>query len=141
CHHHHHHDDDDDDDHDHEHHHDHDHEHHHDHDHEDHDHEHHHHHHDADEVFQSWGVETPLKYGKAGLEKILKELADENALKYGIVLRAKGIVPADDGSTWYEFDLTPGEYEIREGSADYTGRLCVIGSGLNEHNISGLFGV
>ena len=70
----------------------------------------------------------------------MKELADEDGLKYGIVLRAKGIVPAKDSDAWYEFDLTPGEYEIREGSADYTGRLCVIGSGINEHNIKELFG-
>ena len=144
----------------HHHHHDHDHEeheHHHDHDHDDHDHEHHHHdheehehghhhhhhhhgEHDADEVFQSWGMETPMKFDRAKLEEILKELADEDSLKYGIVLRAKGIVPANDGNVWYEFDLTPGEYEIREGSPDYTGRLCVIGSGINEHNISELFG-
>ncbi|MBR5376097.1 MAG: GTP-binding protein [Lachnospiraceae bacterium] len=135
-----------------EHHHDHDHEdhdhgehehhhHEHDHDHEDHDHHHHHHHdHDADEVFQSWGVETPLKFEKSKLEEILKQLADENKEEYGIVLRAKGIVPAADGNVWYEFDLTPGEYEIREGSADYTGRLCVIGSGLKEHEIAELFG-
>lgn len=120
------------------------HEHHH-HDHEEHEHGHHHHHHhhgehDADEVFQSWGMETPQKFDRSRLEEILKELADEDSLKYGIVLRAKGIVPAVDKNVWYEFDLTPGEYEIREGSADYTGRLCVIGSGINEHNISELFG-
>ncbi|MCR5650321.1 MAG: GTP-binding protein [Lachnospiraceae bacterium] len=133
-------------DHDHEEHHHHDHEehehhHHHDHDHDEHEHHHHHHHdHDADEVFQSWGVETPLKFEKSKLEEILKELADENDPKYGIVLRAKGIVPAREGDAWYEFDLTPGEYEIREGSADYTGRLCVIGSGIDEDKIRGLFG-
>ena len=85
-------------------------------------------------------METPMKFDRAKLEEILKELADEDSLKYGIVLRAKGIVPASDGGVWYEFDLTPGEYEIREGSPDYTGRLCVIGSGINEHNISELFG-
>ncbi len=151
-HHHHHHHDHEGEEHEHEHHHhDHDHEdehehHHHGHDEDEHEHGHHHHHHhhhgdhDADEVFQSWGVETPLKFDKSQLEDILKKLADENGLDYGIVLRAKGIVPSKEGSKWYEFDLTPGEYEIREGSPDYTGRLCVIGSGLNEHNIEELFG-
>ena len=144
-------DDDDEDEHE-QHHHDHDeHEHHHhdeDHDHDDHDeHEHHHHHHhhhegelDADDVFQSWGVETPHKFDRDRLESILKILAADST-DYGIILRAKGIVPAPDGKTWYQFDLTPGEYEIREGSADYTGRLCVIGSDLKEDKVAGLFGV
>ncbi|MCR5775674.1 MAG: GTP-binding protein [Lachnospiraceae bacterium] len=148
-------------DHDHEegHHHDHDHEeeHHHDHDHEeghhhhDHDHEegHHHHHHghhhhegelDADDVFQSWGTETAHKYEKSELETILKKLADEESREFGIILRAKGMVP-DQSGQWHEFDLTPGEYEIRESSADYTGRLCVIGSDLNEAKVMELFGV
>ena len=140
----------DEDEHDHEHHHDHDHEHehHHEHDHDhehehhhDHDHEHHHHHHhdhDADEVFTSWGVETPKKFDRADLENILDKLADGE--DYGQVLRAKGIVQANDG-TWLHFDLTPGESEIREGSADYTGRLCVIGAQIDEEALAKLFGV
>ncbi|MCR5736006.1 MAG: GTP-binding protein [Lachnospiraceae bacterium] len=132
-HHHHHHDDDDDDDED---------EHEHEHHHHDHHHEHgHHHHHHADEVFQSWGVETHHKFDKDKLEEILKALADEESKEYGTILRAKGMVPAADGKTWYEFDLTPGEYEIREGSADYTGRLCVIGADLKEKEVAGLFGI
>ena len=141
----------------HEHHHDHDHEeyeHHHGHDHEehehhhhDHDHEHGHHHHhhhegelDADDVFQSWGTETAHKYEKEELEAILKKLADIESREYGMILRAKGMVP-DASGQWHEFDLTPGEYEIRESSADYTGRLCVIGSDLKEKEVAGLFGV
>ena len=120
--------------------------HHHDHDHDehcdhDHDHEHHHHHHhdhDADEVFTSWGVETPKKFARAELESILARLADGE--EFGQVLRAKGIVPSDDGK-WLHFDLTPGETEIREGSADYTGRLCVIGAKIDEKGLAGLFGV
>ncbi|MBU5459055.1 GTP-binding protein [Anaerostipes sp. MSJ-23] len=128
-------------DHHHEHHHDHDHEHdhHHEHDHEcgcghDHDHEHHHHH--ADEVFTSWGKETPKKYNKENLESILKKLSEDEA--YGIILRSKGILQTEDGS-WIQFDLVPGEYEIREGSADYTGRICVIGSKLDEEKLGQLF--
>lgn len=128
-------------DHHHEHHHDHDHEHdhHHEHDHEcgcghDHDHEHHHHH--ADEVFTSWGKETPKKYNKENLENILKKLSEDEA--YGIILRSKGILQTEDGS-WIQFDLVPGEYEIREGSADYTGRICVIGSKLDEEKLGQLF--
>jgi len=124
-------------DHDHEHHHDddecgcgHDHEHHHDHD------GHGHHHHHADEVFTSWGKETPRKYTKDELEQILKELGDESA--YGTVLRAKGMLPAADGS-WLHFDFVPEEYEIRTGAADYTGRFCVIGSKLNEQKLEELF--
>ena len=132
---HHHHDHDDDHDHDHEHHHDHDHEHHHDHDHE---HHHHHHDHDADEVFTSWGVETPKKFAKDELESILDRLA--NSEEFGQVLRAKGIVCGDDGK-WMHFDLTPGETEIREGAADYTGRLCVIGAKIDEDGLAKLFGV
>ena len=99
----------------------HDHEHHHDHD--------HHGHHHADEVFTSWGVETPHQYEKDELETILKELSEGNT--YGTVLRAKGMLPTSEG-TWLYFDLTPGEYEIREGSPGYTGRLCVIGADLRE---------
>ena len=142
----------------------HDHEHHHDHDgecgcghdHEEHDHEHHHHydengvcscghhhdedghhhHHHADEVFTSWGRETPRKYTKDELEQILKTLSDSE--EYGIVLRAKGMLPDTEG-TWLHFDLVPGEYEIRNGSADYTGRLCVIGSKLDEAKLEKLF--
>ena len=127
--------------HEHEHHHDHDH----DHDHEEHDenctcgcHDHHHHHH-ADEVFTSWGKETAKKFADADMEQILKTLAD-NADEYGIILRAKGIVPNTDGE-WIHFDLTPGEYEIRKGAADYTGKLCVIGSNLKEDKLAELFGV
>ena len=166
--HHHHHDDDDDDDdcccgHDHEHHHHHDHddddcccghdhdheehEHHHDHDHDhgdectcgchDHDHEHHHHHH-ADEVFTSWGMETPRKFTEESLKKILEAL-DESAV-YGTILRAKGIVDASDGD-WLYFDYTPGEYDVRRGNAAVTGRFCVIGSKLNEQALKELFEV
>ena len=121
--------------HDHEHHHDHDHEHHHHHDHDEecscgcgHDHDHHHHHH-ADEVFTSWGKETPKKYNKEELDTILQTLSKDDS--YGMILRSKGILQTEDGS-WIQFDLVPGEYEIREGSADYTGRICVIGSKLKE---------
>ncbi len=127
----------------HHHHHDHDEEehHHHHHDHEEEGHHHHHHHdHDADEVFQSWGVETARKYERGELEDILKKLADEESGEYGIILRAKGMIP-DASGQWHEFDLTPGEYEIRESRADYTGRLCVIGSGLKEDKVKVLFGV
>ncbi|MBR6528028.1 MAG: cobalamin biosynthesis protein CobW, partial [Lachnospiraceae bacterium] len=102
-----------------------------------HDHEHgHHHHHHADEVFTSWGVETPHKYNKAELEEILEDLADTTI--YGTVLRAKGMLPTPEG-TWLYFDLTPGEYEIREGSPEYTGRLCVIGSELKEDMLKQAF--
>lgn len=134
-------------DHDHDHHHDHDHEHeHHHHDHEDghcccghdhdHDHEHHHHHH-ADDVFTSMGMETPHKYSEEELTEILKKLSAEGDA-YGSILRAKGIVPAVEGE-WFHFDLVPGEYEVRRGSADYTGRLCVIGAQLKEEEIKALF--
>ena len=115
------------------------HEHHH-HDHEDgccHDHEHHHHHHHADEVFTSWGVETAKKFTKEAVEAALKGLDSE---KYGLVLRAKGILPAEDG-TWIHFDYVPEEASIRTGSADITGKLCVIGSKLDEQGIAELFGV
>ena len=119
--------------------HDHDHEHHHDHD--DHcgcghDHDHHHHHH-ADEVFTSWGKETPRKYTKEEVETILKALAAENN-EYGIILRAKGMLPSPDG-TWIYFDMVPEEYEIREGQPEYTGRLCVIGSKIDEVKLEKLF--
>ena len=103
-----------------------------------HDHHHHHHHHDADEVFTSWGTESPRKFGEEELRGMLGQLTD--ALTYGIVLRAKGIVPAQDGQ-WIHFDYTPGEMDIRHGSAEVTGRLCVIGSKLDEENLKTLFGV
>ncbi len=140
--------------------HDHEHEHHHDHDHDEHDHEHHHHEHhydengvcscghhhhhhhghDADEVFTSWGRETAHKYSREELEEILKKLSVEEDNEFGIILRAKGIIP-DKDNNWLEFDLVPGEYEIREGSADYTGKLCVIGSQLKEDKVAELFGL
>ena len=141
--------------HEHEHHHHHDHEHHHDHDH-DHDHnhehhhdhhdencdaccghEHHHHDHDADEVFTSWGRETPRKYSREELQEALSALAMTE--DYGAILRAKGMVPCDDGETWLHFDLVPEEFEVRTGPADYTGRLCVIGSDLKEDQLEKLF--
>ena len=140
--------DDHDHDHEHEHHHDHnhdhEHEHHHDHDHDHgegctcgcHDHDHHHHDHDADEVFISWGKETPHKYTKEKIESILKTFCDTE--DYGIILRAKGMVPAEDG-TWIYFDMVPGEYELRDGEPDYTGRLCVIGTDIDEHKLEELF--
>lgn len=102
-----------------------------------HDHEHHHHHHHADEVFTSWGVETSKKFDKATVEAALKALDTE---KYGMILRAKGILPATDG-TWIHFDYVPEEADIRTGSADITGKLCVIGSKLDEAAIAQLFGV
>ena len=142
---HHHHDHDDDECDCHEHHHDHDeHEHHHDHDEHgeectcgchDHDHHHHHHHH-ADEVFTSWGKETPRKYTKEELDEILVKLSEET--EFGIILRAKGMLPAADG-TWLYFDLVPGEYELRNGAPDYTGRLCVIGSKMDTDKLEKLF--
>ena len=131
--------------HDHEHHHEHHHEHeHHHHDHgeectcgcHDHDHEHHHHHH-ADEVFSSWGVETAKVFTKEQSEACLEELEDSN--KYGLVLRAKGIVSA--GEQWIHFDLVPDEISVRFGAAEITGRRCVIGSKLNEEALKELFGV
>ena len=156
CHHHHDHDDDDDDEDEHEHHHHHDHDedghecchHHHDHDDDDdqdghehhHDgecccgHHHHHHDHDADEVFTSWGHETAHKYSHDELESILTTL---DSGEYGAVLRAKGIV--DGGDTWYEFDMVPGEHEIRTCGPDVTGKVCVIGSQLKEHEVEELF--
>lgn len=121
--------------------HEHDHEHHHHHDHDDdctcgcHDHDHDHHHH-ADEVFTSWGRETPHRYTEEKLREILTGLSDGDDC--GIILRAKGIVPCADGS-WLHFDMVPEEYEVRRGEADYTGRLCVIGSHLNEEELEKLF--
>ena len=150
-HHHHDHDEDDDDEHEHHHdhddhdhdHHDHDHDHccghdhdHHDHDHCcDHDHDHHHHHH-ADEVFTSWGTETPRKYTDDEIRTALDALINEH--RYGVVLRAKGIVPATDGG-WIHFDYVPGESDVRRGSAQVTGRVCVIGSHLAEDALKELF--
>ncbi|MBQ6928056.1 MAG: GTP-binding protein [Oscillospiraceae bacterium] len=155
---HHHHDHDEDEEHEHHHHHDHDedeeHEHHHHHHHEDgeecddpecechhhHDHDdgdgHHHHHHHADEIFQSWGMETPKKFTEEELRGILSKL--EDAERYGAVLRAKGIVDADDGQ-WYYFDYVPGEIDLRRGSPAVTGRFCVIGSHINEKALKELF--
>ena len=125
------------------HHHDHEeHEHHHHHDHGEectcgcHDHEGHHHHHHADEVFTSWGIETPHKYTKEEIETVLVKLAETN--EFGTILRAKGMVDGVDGQ-WIYFDLVPGEYEIREGQADYTGKLCVIGTDLKEEALAEAF--
>ena len=124
--------------------HDHEHEHHHDHDHEecgcghDHDHDHHHHHH-ADEVFTSWGKETTKKYTKEGIHEILEAPSNHND-EYGMVLRAKGMVEGEDGQ-WIYFDMVPGEADVREGAPEYTGRICVIGSKMNEANLARLFGL
>lgn len=125
--------------------HEHDHEHHHEHDHHhDHDHgcgcghEHDHHHHHADEIFTSWGRETIRKYTRQQLESILEQLGRTE--EFGTILRAKGMLPAEDG-TWIYFDMVPGETEIREGAPEYTGRLCVIGSRIDEGKLSQLFGL
>ena len=143
------------DDHDHEHHHDHDeHEHHHDHEehehHHDHEHHHehdenctcgchdHHHHHHADDVFTSWGKETPHKFTREKIEEVLKTLCETD--DYGTILRAKGMVEDENGS-WIYFDMVPGEYELRDGEPDYTGRLCVIGTDIEEHRLEELFGI
>ena len=159
---HHHHDHDDEDEHEH-HHHDHEDEHehehhHHDHDHEEHDHEEHehhhhehdenctcgchdhehHHHHHADEVFTSWGKETPHKFTREKIEEVLKTLCETD--DYGDILRAKGMVEDVNGS-WIYFDMVPGEYELRDGEPDYTGRLCVIGCHIDEHRLEELFGI
>ena len=99
-------------------------------------HEHHHHHH-ADEVFTSIGIESPVKYTEDELKAILEKLA--NTDEYGIVLRAKGMVPDVNSDKFLHFDLTPGEYEIRHGSPEYTGRVCVIGSKIKEDTIKELF--
>lgn len=103
----------------------------------DHDHEHHHHHH-ADEMFASWGMETPRKFGECELRAILDKLQDE--AKYGVILRAKGIVDSSDGE-WIYFDYVPGEIDIRRGAAAVTGRLCVIGSRINEQALKELFNI
>ncbi|MDE6990901.1 MAG: GTP-binding protein [Lachnospiraceae bacterium] len=100
-----------------------------------HDHDHHHHHH-ADEIFASWGFETPTAYTREELEHILEELEDEK--KYGSILRAKGMVSAGDG-TWLNFDYVPGEGNVRTGAAEVTGKICVIGAQLNEENLKTLF--
>ena len=141
-------------DHEHEHHHDHEHEHHHDHEHEHHhDHEHHHEHgegctcgchdhdhehHHADDVFTSWGKETPHIFERATIEHALKAFAETE--DYGTVIRSKGMVQSTDG-TWIYFDLVDGEYELRTGEPDYTGRLVVIGTGIDEHQLEELFGI
>ena len=140
------HEDHDEDEHDHEHHHhhdedEHDHDHHHEHDENctcgchDHDHDHHHHHHHADEVFTSWGMETPNVYSKEEMENILTAL---DSGEYGAILRAKGMVPAADG-TWIYYDYVPEEHEIREGKPAVTGKICVIGSKLDEEKLAVLF--
>lgn len=100
-------------------------------------HDHHHHHHHADEVFTSWGVETARKFRKEAVEHALQEL---DSGKYGMILRAKGILPAEDGS-WIHFDFVPEEHDIRTGGADITGKLCVIGSKLDEDGLKKLFEV
>ena len=111
---------------------------HHDHDHEEHEH-HHHHHHDADEVFTSIGIETPHKFDRSTVEKALNTLV--NSEKYeSTILRAKGMIPATDGK-WIYFDMVPGDYEMRDGAPDYTGRLVVIGTSVNETEIKELFGM
>ena len=122
--------------------------HHHDHDHEEHEHhhehgenctcgchDHEHHHHHADEVFTSWGKETPHKFEKSKIEEILKGFVDSDN-----ILRSKGMVESTDGS-WIYFDMVPGEYEIREGEPDYTGRIVVIGTEIHEHELEELFGL
>ena len=106
------------------------------HDHEEHEHHHHHHGHDADDVFVSWGLETAKRFSEAELRTALSALDDGE--KYGMVLRAKGIVDAEEGQ-WYHFDYTPGEIDIRRGSAGVTGRLCVIGHELKEEAVAALF--
>ena len=140
----HHHHDHDEDEHEHHHHHDHEedeHEHHHHDDHDEnctcgcHDHEHHHHHH-ADEIFTSWGMETPTAYTKDEIETILKKLDDTDT--YGVILRAKGMLPSNDG-TWINFDYVPEESNVRTGAPEVTGKICVIGSKLNEDNLKALF--
>lgn len=125
-------DDEDDDDHDHccHHHHD---------DEEEHEHHHHHHHgHDADEVFTSWGEETPVAFSHDELDAILRKLCEEDS-GLGVILRSKGVVKAKDNEKWYYFDLVAGEYEIRLGEPDYTGKVCVIGSKIDEEKIAALF--
>ncbi len=105
----------------------------------DHDHEHHHHHHHhADDVFTSWGIETAKKFTEEEIRDILNALSDSE--KYGTILRAKGIVAAQNG-TWIHYDYVPEEIDVRTGAADYTGRICVIGSKLNEEELKKLFGI
>ena len=119
--------------------HDHEHEHHCCHDHEHEEHEHHcchDHEHDADEVFESWGMETPQKYSAEEVERMLEALEDADT--YGFVLRSKGMLPSADG-TWVHFDYVPGEPQVRTGAADVTGKICVIGSGLHQDNLEKLF--
>ncbi len=110
----------------------------------DHEHGHHHHHHhgghDADEVFQSWGAESPRTYTDEEIEGILKTLSESTEDDYGFILRSKGMVPREDG-TWIHFDMVPEETQIRTGAADYTGRIVVIGAGLKEDKIQKLFGL
>ena len=103
-----------------------------------HDHDHGHHHHHADDVFTSWGKETPHKFDRARIEEILKIFCDTE--DYGTILRAKGMVEGTDG-TWIYFDMVPGEYELRDGQPDYTGRLCVIGTDIDDHKLMELFGI
>ncbi len=103
-----------------------------------HDHDHEHHHHHADDIFTSWGKETPHKFTKAEIEMAVKALAESS--DYGEVLRAKGMVENTDGG-WIYFDMVPGEYEVREGEPDYTGRLCVIGTNIDEKQLEELFGI
>ena len=137
--HHHHHDHEDEHEHEHHHHHDHEdeheHEHHHHHEHE-HEHGHHHHHHHADDIFTSWGIETPASYTRSEIEHMLNELEHEE--EYGIVLRAKGMLPSGDGK-WIYFDYVPQECDIRDGKPDVTGKICVIGSKLKEDKLETLF--
>ena len=153
-HHHHDHDEEDEDEHEHEHHHhhhdhdeeeeEHEHEHHHHHDHDEDEHEHHHHHHhhhdheghDADEIFESYGWTNVPPVTKQKLESILQELSENEA---DVILRSKGMIKAADADTWYYFDMVPGEYEIRCGEPDYTGKVCVIGSELDEKKLKALF--
>ena len=99
---------------------------------------HHHHHHHADDVFNSWGTETPHKYDKSEIEAILKRLVETD--EFGTILRAKGMVPAKDGS-WIYFDAVPGEYELRDGQPEYTGKLCVIGTKVDSESMEKLFGI
>ena len=101
-----------------------------------HEHHHHEHDHDADEIFESWGMETPKRYTAEEIMAILAQLEDEET--YGIVLRSKGMLPSPDG-TWVHFDYVPGEPQVRTGAADVTGKICVIGSGLNQDNLEKLF--
>jgi G3E family GTPase len=105
--------------------------------HHDHDHEHEHHHHHADEIFTSWGIESPKKYSENDIRHILDSLNDSE--KYGMVLRAKGMVPSADKNGWIYFDFVPEETDIRSGKPDVTGKICVIGSKLQEDNLKTLF--